>query len=124
MLLPLEDVDIVASQKEIVQQCESLRLPVTYSIKHGVECLELATVTFVVTALGKDVVTIGQSFPASSEDQAQIAAFFKKMPILVEQGKLVQNPMKLWPGGLAAIPEGLKYMEEGKQSAEKIVFSL
>lgn len=46
------------------------------------------------------------------------------MPILIEQGRLVPNPIKLWPGGLAAIPEGVQYMQEGKQSAEKIVFSL
>ncbi|PIL27526.1 hypothetical protein GSI_10677 [Ganoderma sinense ZZ0214-1] len=99
VLLPLEDVDvdIKAPPKTIVQQ---------------------------FTALGKDVVTIGQSFSASPEDQAQIATFVKKMSILVEQGKLVPNPMKLWPGGLAAIPEGVKYMEEGRQSAEKIVFFL
>ncbi|KAM5537100.1 hypothetical protein V8D89_009246 [Ganoderma adspersum] len=103
VLLPLEDIDIdiETPPKDIVHQF-----------------------TFIGTALGKEVTTIGQSFPVSPEDQAQIASFVKKMPILIEQGKLVPNPIKLWPGGLAAIPEGVQYIQEGKQSAEKIVFSL
>ncbi|KAI1798192.1 GroES-like protein [Ganoderma leucocontextum] len=70
----------------------------------------LPTVTFLVTALGKEFTSFGQTFP--------------KMTILVEQGKLVPNPRKLWSGGLAAVPEGLNYIQEGKQSAEKIVFSM
>ena len=60
-------------------------------------------------------------FPISLEDRAQLAAFVKMTPQLVEERKVVPPKIKLWEGGLPAIPEALEYMREGKVSGEKIV---
>ncbi len=46
------------------------------------------------------------------------------IPRLIEQGRLRPNPLKFLEGGLAGIPDGLKYLEEGKVSGEKIVVVL
>ncbi|KAI0682215.1 GroES-like protein [Earliella scabrosa] len=76
------------------------------------------------TALGRPFTMFGTDFPAAPSDKAQIAAFCETMPRLVEQGRLKPNPLKTWEGGLAAIPEGLQYIKEGKNSAEKLVYRL
>ena len=76
------------------------------------------------TALGRPFTMFGTDFPAAPSDKAQIAAFCEIMPRLVEQGRLKPNPLKTWEGGLAAIPEGLQYIKEGKNSAEKLVYRL
>ena len=62
--------------------------------------------------------------PAKPEDREQIATFLKKVPKLVEEEVIKPPNIKLWEGGLAAIPDGMNYMREGKVSAEKIVFRL
>ena len=51
-----------------------------------------------------------------------MAVFLKKVPQLVRDGAVKPLPIKLWEGGLAAVPDGLQYMREGKVSAEKIVY--
>ena len=79
--------------------------------------------TLIYTALGRDF-TLGSFFPASKEDRAQIAEFLTKVPELVKAGTLKPNPVKLWEGGLEGIEAGLRYMKEGKVSAEKIVYKL
>ncbi len=66
----------------------------------------------------------GAHFPASPEDTAQMVAFAATIPRLVEQGRLKPNPIRRLAGGLAAIPEGLNVLEEGKVSGEKIVVVL
>lgn len=53
-----------------------------------------------------------------------MVAFAASVPRLVEQGCLRPNPIRRLEGGLAAIPEGLKLLEEGKVSGEKIVLVL
>lgn len=53
-----------------------------------------------------------------------MVAFAASVPRLVEQGRLKPNPIRRVEGGLAAIPEGLKLLEEGKVSGEKIVVVL
>ncbi|KAI0674318.1 oxidoreductase [Trametes maxima] len=63
----------------------------------------------------------GVHYPASSDDNAEMVAFIATIPQLVEQGRLVPNPLKLWDGGLAAVPQGLRYLQEGNVSGEKIV---
>ncbi len=65
-----------------------------------------------------------QEWPLAPSDKAQLVAFCENMPRLVEQGRLKPNLLKVWEGGLAAIPDGLQYMKEGKLSAEKIVYRL
>ncbi len=51
-----------------------------------------------------------------------MVAFLKKLPQLVLDGAVKPIPIKLWDGGLEAVPSGLQYMREGKVSAEKIVY--
>ena len=62
--------------------------------------------------------------PAKPEDRAQIAEFMKKTPGLIKDGLVKPPKIKLWEGGLAAIPEGFQYMRDGKVSAEKIVYRI
>lgn len=40
----------------------------------------------------------------------------------MKDGAVKAPAIKLWEGGLGAIPDGLQYMREGKVSAEKIVY--
>ncbi|KAI0646318.1 GroES-like protein [Trametes meyenii] len=63
----------------------------------------------------------GVHYPASSDDNAEMVAFIATIPRLIKQGRLVPNPLKPWDGGLATLPQGLKYLQEGKVSGEKIV---
>ena len=82
-----------------------------------------APATLVYTALGRAFTfRAGSQFPVSEEDRAHMAAFLKKVPQLVKDGAVKPLPIKLWEGGLAAVPDGLQYMREGKVSAEKIVY--
>lgn len=62
-------------------------------------------------------------FPPSPEDKAQMVELMSnQLPELVKEGKLLPQPFKLWPGGLDGVRDGMKYMEEGKVSFEKVVF--
>ncbi|CCM05588.1 uncharacterized protein FIBRA_07816 [Fibroporia radiculosa] len=81
------------------------------------------THTLIYTALGRTF-SLGPNslYTASSEDRNHMAAFLKKIPTLVKEGKILPNRIRLWEGGLDGIPEGLQYMREGKVSAEKIVY--
>ncbi|EMD39360.1 hypothetical protein CERSUDRAFT_112991 [Gelatoporia subvermispora B] len=78
--------------------------------------------TLIYTSLGREFNLRGSHYPVSSEDRAHMAAFLRKVPALVKEGKVKPNPVKLWKGGLTAIQDGLQYMREGKVSAEKIVY--
>ncbi|KAI0069768.1 GroES-like protein [Panus rudis PR-1116 ss-1] len=78
--------------------------------------------TLLTTVLGRAFDFIGKHFPASPEDKAHMVQFLKKLPGFVKEGKIKPNPVKLWPvNGLDAIPEGLQYLREGKNSGEKVV---
>ncbi|KZT68234.1 GroES-like protein [Daedalea quercina L-15889] len=80
--------------------------------------------TLIYTALGRPFSMLGQDYPACPEDRAHMAAFLRKLPELVREGKIVPNKTVLWEGGLQAVPDGLQYMREGKVSGEKIVYRL
>ncbi|KAI0823567.1 GroES-like protein [Trametes gibbosa] len=81
--------------------------------------------TLIYTALGR-AFQFGptQQFPVSPEDRAQIVQFLKKVPQFVKDDAIKPPSIKLWKGGLTAIPDGLQYMREGKVSAEKIVYKV
>ena len=51
-----------------------------------------------------------------------MAQFLKKVPGLVSSGAIKPNPIRLWEGGLEAIPAGFLYMKEGKVTGEKLVY--
>ena len=83
------------------------------------------TATLIYTALGRGFVFAGaEEWPASAGDRAHMAQFLRKTPALVREGKVLPNPTTLFEGGLEGINAGLKHMEEGKHSGEKIVYRL
>ncbi|KAH9844379.1 GroES-like protein [Rhodofomes roseus] len=77
--------------------------------------------TLIYTALGKEL-KLGNGYPALPDDRAHMAQFLTKVPGLASSGAIKPNPIKLWEGGLEAIPDGLLYMKEGKITGEKIVY--
>ncbi|OCH94263.1 zinc-binding oxidoreductase ToxD [Obba rivulosa] len=79
--------------------------------------------TLIYTSGGREF-TLGKHYPVSPEDRAHMAAFLKEVPDLVQSGAVKPNPVKLWTGGLEGIKEGLQYMRDGKNSAEKIVYRI
>lgn len=81
-------------------------------------------VTVVYTALGRAFNYGPAHRPAVPEDRAHMVQFLRKVPELVRSGKVKPNPVKLWEGGLESINDGLQYMIDGKNSAEKIVYRL
>ncbi|GJE85024.1 zinc-binding alcohol dehydrogenase family protein, partial [Phanerochaete sordida] len=81
--------------------------------------------TLIYTALGRGFVFAGaEAWPASAGDRAHMARFLRKTPELVRAGSVLPNPTRLFEGGLEGIGAGLRYMEEGKHSGEKIVYRL
>ncbi|KAI0780487.1 GroES-like protein [Trametes elegans] len=64
----------------------------------------------------------GNEQPVKPEDRAHMVQFLNKLPTFAKEGKVKPLPIKLWEGGLEAVPAGLQYMREGKVSAEKIVY--
>ncbi|KEP53701.1 putative zinc-binding oxidoreductase ToxD [Rhizoctonia solani 123E] len=80
--------------------------------------------TLLYTALGRSFEWPKVKFPASPEDRAYMASWMPKLEELITRGQIKPNPVKLWPGGLAAVNEGFQYMREGKVSAEKIVYNV
>ncbi|QRV87251.1 Zinc-binding dehydrogenase [Ceratobasidium sp. AG-Ba] len=74
--------------------------------------------TLVYTSLGRAFGwNPSAQFPASPEDRQGMVSWMPKLEQLVNSGKLKPNPVKLWPGGLEAVNEGLQYMREGKDTA-------
>ncbi|KAI0748383.1 GroES-like protein [Daedaleopsis nitida] len=63
-----------------------------------------------------------QYYGIAKEDRAHMAAFLKKVPQLVQDGLVQPLPIMVCEGGLAAVPEGLQCLCEGKISAKKIVY--
>ncbi|KAH9934267.1 GroES-like protein [Fomitopsis serialis] len=99
-----------------------LMFPPTFKAKKLRKDVEFIS-TMIYTALGRPFSLGPQAkFAAQPKDRAQIANFMLKTPQLVRDGLIVPNRVKLWEGGLQAIPEGLQYMREGKVSGEKVVY--
>lgn len=86
----------------------------------------ITVVTLIFTALGREfqVNLLGTTvtFPANPSDRAEMVEWIKKQTDLIRQGLLKPNPVKLLEGGLEGILAGFKYMEDGKTSAEKLVY--
>ncbi|EPQ51058.1 GroES-like protein [Gloeophyllum trabeum ATCC 11539] len=47
--------------------------------------------------------------------------FFAALEDLLKKGEIKPNPVRVLPGGLNAIPEGLQELEEGRVSGQKLV---
>lgn len=80
--------------------------------------------TLIYTALGRAFQYRQSRYEVQPEDRAHMAAFLKKTPELVRTGAIKPNPVKLWPGGLETVKDGLQYLREGKNSGEKVVYRL
>ncbi len=81
--------------------------------------------TLLYTVLGREFdYGPGADYPVAPEDRAHMVQFLKKVPKFIEEGSIKPLKVRLWEGGLNAIPEGLQYMREGKVSAEKIVYRI
>ncbi|CCL98245.1 uncharacterized protein FIBRA_00239 [Fibroporia radiculosa] len=79
--------------------------------------------TLIYTSLGREF-KLGGHYPPSPEDRSHMAQFLQKVPQLVSSGAIKPNKVKLWEGGLYAIPDGLQFMRESKHSGEKIVYRI
>ena len=77
----------------------------------------------IYTALGREFFMI-KEYSASPEDRKHMAQFLEKVPGFVSAGLIKPNPVKVWEGGLNGINDGLDYMREGKNSAEKLVYHI
>jgi hypothetical protein len=100
------------------------------------------TVTLLYTVFGKAYKMLKKfDVPAAPGDRQQMATWMPKITemvrmliaaskvlakreLQVRNGEVKANPVKLWPGGLSAIPDGLEYLRQGKASGEKIVYAL
>ena len=75
------------------------------------------------TALGRAFEFKGiRDVPRVEEDYTHHVESLKKVTQLVQDGVIKSLPIKLWEGGLEAIPDGLQFMKEGKVSGQKIVY--
>ncbi|KAI0797122.1 GroES-like protein [Abortiporus biennis] len=80
--------------------------------------------TLIYTALGNEFHYGSTHHPANAEDRGHIAKFLKKLPEFVTRKLVKPNPIKFWEGGLASISDGLQFIQEGKNSGEKVVFKI
>ena len=72
---------------------------------------------------GKEFPFAGKMMPASPEDEAWAEEWVVKLSKLLAEGKIKGNPVKVM-GGLEAVQEGFKYMQEGKVRAQKLVYEI
>ncbi|GAA5909272.1 hypothetical protein JCM6882_003785 [Rhodosporidiobolus microsporus] len=80
--------------------------------------------TLVYTVLGV-AFKMGVDFPVMPEDKKQMEEWLSvHLPPLFESGKLRSNPLLRRQGGLEKVDEGLDFLKEGKNSAQKLVYSL
>lgn len=71
---------------------------------------------------GKPWALKGNTFPGLPEDRVHSARFWSLAGDLAAAGKLKPHPIKVMPGGLAGVAEGMKMQKEWKLSAEKLVY--
>ncbi|KAG9035680.1 hypothetical protein FRB95_010918 [Tulasnella sp. JGI-2019a] len=60
--------------------------------------------------------------PSHPESFAKMSDWYRRVPGYVSELNIM--PIKIWEGGLDAIPEALEYMKAGKVSAQKIVVNV
>lgn len=80
------------------------------------------SVTVGYSVYGKAYTLKGIPFPGSIENRTYSTKFWALTEKLFAEGKLKAHPVRVVPGGLAAIFEGLKEQKEWKVSAEKLVY--
>lgn len=60
--------------------------------------------------------------PGIPADRVHSAEFWKLAEELLARGKLQTHPVRVLPGGLAGVAEGLKMQKEWRVSGEKLVY--
>ncbi|GAA5909276.1 hypothetical protein JCM6882_003786 [Rhodosporidiobolus microsporus] len=81
--------------------------------------------TLVYTCLGVPMKMGPFDMPAVPEDKRRIKEWLSvHLPALFASGKLRANPLLRRQGGLEKVDEGLDFLKEGKNSAQKLVYSL
>ncbi|THU91178.1 GroES-like protein [Dendrothele bispora CBS 962.96] len=97
----------------------SCTLPCPYKLRDGVK---------LKFTLAYDLLAEPYKFPKvynpRNEDKAFGTWAASLVTAVLNTGKFTPLPVKLYPNGLASVQEGLKYMQDGKVSAEKITYRI
>ncbi|KAL8290524.1 hypothetical protein RQP46_002782 [Phenoliferia psychrophenolica] len=80
--------------------------------------------TLVYTVIGNAFEMRGAQYPANPKDKVDMTAWLDYVPSLVASGKFKSNPVWKQPGGLDKISEGLELIKAGKNSGQKVVYTL
>ncbi|GAA5957629.1 hypothetical protein JCM21900_000773 [Sporobolomyces salmonicolor] len=81
--------------------------------------------TLVYTVLGKPFKMGPTEFPEMAEDKKQIEEWLAgPMPELMGSGKLKSNPLLRREGALEKVNEGMDFVKEGKNHAQKLTYKL
>lgn len=81
-----------------------------------------STMTMMYTIFNESFTKGGNTSPASQEDFDFAKKFFNITEKLLAEGKLKTHPEKTGANGLAGALQGLKEMEDGKYSGQKLVY--
>ncbi|KAI0264908.1 hypothetical protein BC834DRAFT_881064 [Gloeopeniophorella convolvens] len=71
-----------------------------------------------------DVTVIFSMAPTLREPKPENAYFMNLHKTLFATGKIKPNPVFIQPNGIAAVKEGLQFMQDGKVSAQKITYRI
>ncbi|KAH7209031.1 hypothetical protein DER44DRAFT_809013 [Fusarium oxysporum] len=82
------------------------------------------TPVLVWTAFNRVIQYKKAQFPASEDDHRLCAEFNEKLPVWIEEGKIMPNKPKVIPGGLDAVVQGFQEYRDGKISGYKLVYEL
>jgi hypothetical protein len=71
---------------------------------------------------GRELFLGGKTWPANAEAKAQMVEWLPYTTQIIQKGQFKSNPLRKCPGTLEGIPQGLQYLQDGKNSAEKLVY--
>lgn len=78
-----------------------------------------------LSMFGKKVVLDGKfGRPANSQNYEFAVDWFKRAEILLGEGLLIPHPVRILPGGLEGVINGLEELKMGKIKGEKLVCNL
>lgn len=87
-------------------------------------CLHLARLKWFIklTVFARELMLAGKVWPANHEAKAQMVEWLPYATKVVASGQLKSNPLRKCPGTLEGISQGLQYLQDGKNSAQKLVY--
>lgn len=80
--------------------------------------------TLAYTTIGEAFNFGPAKFPAKPEDKAFFEGFLPVAEKLLNEKKIKVHPVKVQPGGLKGVLQGMQDMKEGKVSGEKLVYNV